>query len=196
VIAVSQTAAQVMAAIARARTLFSSAPEPARTAAGPLVTAAQSTRETGALTADLSGVLVARHADFVGLSVNELADFAQTDRRLQGLLHSAARETQAGAKHLDELLTEARALAQIAGQMPPGAPQQAVVMALRSLLKHTVRSSMRRTSGPGRWPRGCGPRTTPTTGRVDQARHWRHGGGGATIGRQTVGAGDGGSFAQ
>jgi hypothetical protein len=63
-----------------------------------------------------------------------LAGAARTDSRLQGYLGTAVLATPSGAARLDQLLAQVRAIAQVAGSVPPGAGQQAVLSALRSLM--------------------------------------------------------------
>lgn len=104
-VSVQQAAAEVLAAVSRARSLFASVPEPPP-AATPLHGAAESTVNAGQRAAGLSGVLVARHADFVGAQAVHLTDAAGTDTALAAQLDSAATLTRRGARQLDAIVEE------------------------------------------------------------------------------------------
>lgn len=132
-VAITAVAAQVLAAVHRARSLFASSPEPSP-AGAPLESAAESTVDAGQRTAGLSGDLVDRHSDFIGKQAVHLSNAAQTDTTLASHLNTAATLTQTGAHRLDAIVAQTRTLAQAAAGARTPADQRMVLAALYSRL--------------------------------------------------------------
>jgi hypothetical protein len=132
-VSVQQAAAQVLAAVTRARSLFASSPEPLP-AGTPLDAAAQSTVNAGQRAAGLSGVLADRHSEFVGEQAVHLTEAAGTDTTLAAQLDSAATLTRNGAQQLDAIVAQTRSLAQSAAGARSPADQRMVLAALQSRL--------------------------------------------------------------
>jgi hypothetical protein len=130
-VAIQAVAAQAVAAVRRARSLFASSPEPLP-AGSPLEQAAESTLGVGQRTAGLSGALVDRHRDFVGQQAHHLSNAGHTDTTLASRLSSAARLTQNGAHQLDTIVEETRTLTRAAAAARTPADQRMVLAALRS----------------------------------------------------------------
>ena len=131
--AIQAVAAQALAAVRRARSLFASSPQPLP-AGPPLEQAAESTIDAGQRTAGLSGALASRHSDFVGQQAHHLANAGQTDTSLASRLSSAAWLTQNGAHQLDMIVDQTRTLTQAAAGARTPADQRMVLAALRSRL--------------------------------------------------------------
>jgi hypothetical protein len=130
-VAIQQAAADALAAVTRARALFSSSPEPLP-AGTPLETAAASTVDAGQRTAGLSGVLIDRHGDFVGEQAAHLSTAGRTDTTLASQLGAASTLTQDGARQLDAILEQTRTLARAAASARTPADQQTILAGLRS----------------------------------------------------------------
>ena len=130
-VAIQAVAAQALAAVRHARSLFASSPQPLP-AGPPLQRAAESTLVAGQRTAGLSGALVDRHSDFVGEQAHHLSDAGRTDTTLASRLASAARLTHNGAHQLDAIVEETRTLTQAAAGAGTPADQRMVLAALRS----------------------------------------------------------------
>jgi len=129
-VAIQQVAAEALAAVQRARSLFGAAPQPPPTGAH-LDTAAGSLAGAGHVAAVLSGELVDRHHEFVGEATRVLTRDSRTDAALSERLDAAASATELGGRRLDAVVAQTRALAQeaVAAQTP--AAQRAVAQALR-----------------------------------------------------------------
>jgi hypothetical protein len=130
-VSVQQAAAQVVAAVAHARSLFASSPEPPP-AGTPLDVAAESTVDAGRRAGGLSGVLADRHSGFVQKQAVRLIDAAGTDSALASHLSGAAALTRSGAQRLDAILAQTRSLARAAAGAASPAAQRMVVAALQS----------------------------------------------------------------
>jgi hypothetical protein len=131
-VSVAQAAAEALAAMERARSLFGSSPEPAAPRGTPLHTAAESVAEAGTRTADLSGDLIDRHRDFVTSQTQNISNADRTDGALRSQLGAAAAATQAGGRQMDAILAQTRAIAQAAPAAQTPAAQRSVLAALRS----------------------------------------------------------------
>jgi hypothetical protein len=132
-VAIQAVAAQVLAAVHRARSLFASSPEPLPAAAS-LELAAESTVDAGQRTAALSGDLIDQHSDFTGKQAAHLSNAGRTDTTLTSHLNTAATLTQSGAHQLDTIVAQTRTLAQAAARARTPADQRMVLAALYSRL--------------------------------------------------------------
>lgn len=132
-VSVQHAAAQIVAAVTRARSLFASSPQPPP-GAGGLDVAAHSTVTAGQRAAVLSGVLADRHGDFVGEQAARLTDAAETDTRLASQLDRAAMLTRTGARQLDVIVEQTRSLARTAAGARNPADQRMMLAALKSRL--------------------------------------------------------------
>jgi hypothetical protein len=130
-VAIQQAAADALAAVTRARALFSSSPEPLP-AGTPLESAAASTVDAGQRAAGLSGVLIERHGDFVDQQAAALSNAGRTDTTLASQLGTASTLTQNGARQLDAILEQTRTLARAAAGARTPADQQTILAGLRS----------------------------------------------------------------
>jgi hypothetical protein len=103
------------------------------------MTAARSTLEAGKMTSDLSGAFIAGHRGFVGMSSAKLAAAGRTDTRLQGYLATAAELTEDGARRLDAIAAQTRAMAQVTAGVSTPAGEKALLAGLRSQLARAAR---------------------------------------------------------
>jgi hypothetical protein len=130
-VAIPAVAAQALAAVRRARSLFASSPQPLP-AGPPLEQAAESTLDAAQRTAGLSGALFERHNDFADRQAHHLSTAGHTDTTLASRLASAATLTHNGAHQLDTIVEETRTLTQAAAGARTPADQRMVLAALRS----------------------------------------------------------------
>lgn len=130
-VSIQQFAAQALAAVNHARSLFAASPEPPP-AGAPLESAAQTTTAAGQRASVLSGDLIDRHSSFIAAQATRLADAGQTDATLSQQLGTAAAVTQAGARQLDTIVARTRTLAQAAATARTPAAQRAVAHALHT----------------------------------------------------------------
>ena len=147
-VTMTAVAAQVLAAVHRARSLFASSPQPLP-AGAPLELAAESAVDAGQRTAGLSGDLVDRHSDFTGKQAVHLSNAAQTDTTLASRLRTAATLTQTGAHRLDAIVAQTRTLASAAAGARTPADQRMVLAALYSRLSqaNAVMTSTQQQAG-------------------------------------------------
>jgi hypothetical protein len=127
-----QECAEVEASIERARSLFSTEPEPATAAtdgAGAIRGAAQSNGAAGQLTGDLSGALIAQHTTFVEHSTGTLGAAARSDATLNAHVTTAAVITQTGAARLAAIAAETQATSRGAATVSTPAGERAVLAA-------------------------------------------------------------------
>jgi hypothetical protein len=130
-VSLEQAAAQALATVTRARSLFASAPRPPPTGA-PLESAAESTVRARQQMGGLSGAFVDRHGDFVGEQASRLAHAGQADGLLVSHLRDASRLAQDGARQLDAIVDRTRSLATAAATARTSADQRSVMAGLRS----------------------------------------------------------------
>lgn len=192
---VQQAAAQALAAVNHARSLFGSWPVAFPAGTPPLELAAESTVGAGQRTAGLSGVLVDAHSDFVGEQAAHLANAGRTDTMLAEHLSTASALTQSGARQLDGIVAQTRTLAQAAAGARSPAAQRMVLAGLRSQVSQAnavVGSTRQQASvvadgiralnygtggrvqaagfGPGRVPEDTPPQPPPGTDPDEAAR--------------------------
>lgn len=126
-----QAAAQALTAVTRARALFPDPPEPPP-ADTLLPSAAQSTADTGQHTSALTGVLADRHTGFADDQAERLSDAGRTDTALTAHLNTAAAVSRSGARQLDTIVEQTRALARTAPYARTPAEQRVVLAGLQS----------------------------------------------------------------
>jgi hypothetical protein len=131
-VSVVQAAAEALAVVERARSLFGSSPEPIAPTRMPLQTAVESVADAGQRADDLSGDLIDRHHDFVTRQTHSLSNAGRTDGALESQLSAAATAMQAGARQMDAIAAQTRAIAQAAATVQTPAAQRTVLAALRS----------------------------------------------------------------
>ncbi|WP_041315756.1 DUF4226 domain-containing protein [Mycobacterium sp. JS623] len=129
---VAQAAAEAVALVERARSLFGPSPLQTAPAGAQLHTASESVGDTGRRTADLSGDLIDRHSEFVTGQTQRLSDAGRTDSALESQLSAAVAATQAGARQMDAIAAQTRVIAQSAATAQTPAAQRTVLAALRS----------------------------------------------------------------
>ncbi|WP_006243443.1 hypothetical protein [Mycolicibacterium tusciae] len=124
-------AAQALAVVERARSLFGSA-GPVSAAGAPLQSAADSAMSAGQQMSGLSGQLVDRHATVVEKQNRELSTAGRTDTALESQLSSAAQITQGGARQMDTIVARTRSIAEAAATARTPAAEMMVLKALRA----------------------------------------------------------------
>jgi hypothetical protein len=98
----------------------------------PLQTAAESVADAGRRAADHSGEVIDRHRGFVTTQSERLSNAGRTDTELEAQMGTAAMVTQAGARQMDAIAVQTRAIAEAAATAQTPAAQRAVLAALRS----------------------------------------------------------------
>lgn len=131
VVTIQLEAAQALAVVERARSLFGT-PGPAATAGVPLQTAAESAAGTGQQMSALSGQLVDRHASVAEKQQRGLSTAGRTDTTLESHLSSAAQITHGGARQMDTIVAQTRSIAEVAGSARTPATEMMVLKALRA----------------------------------------------------------------
>lgn len=123
---------QAVAVVGRARSLFGSSAEPPAPVEPTLESGAQIVRGAGARAAVMSGDLVDEHGGFVNNATTRLTSNGHTDTRLHQSLSSAALLDQTGARRLDTITDQTRALAQTAPGARSPAAQRTLLQGLRA----------------------------------------------------------------
>jgi hypothetical protein len=131
---IEEVAAQAVAAVDRARSLYGS-PAPLPAAGQPLQSAAQSAAGLGQRTGGLSGELVDAHHGFVDQQSAALSRAGGTDTTLDSHLGAAAAITASGARQLDAIAARTRTIAQAAVTARSASQQRMVLAALRSTVQ-------------------------------------------------------------
>lgn len=118
--------------VQRARALFGSSTHPPG-AGGPLLqSGADTVRAAGARATVLSGNLAQAHRGFVSDATTRLTSNSHTDTSLDQGLGSAALINQTGARQLDTITDQTRALAQTAPAARSPAAQRSLLQGLRT----------------------------------------------------------------
>lgn len=125
-----QVAAQTVAAVERARSLFGSA-ESANATAGRLDTAAHAAAGATQPMSMMSGQLTDRHQSVVTAQTQRLSTAGRTDTTLESLLTNAAAVTQHGSRQLDGIVARTKMIQQLAASARTPADQLLVLKALR-----------------------------------------------------------------
>jgi hypothetical protein len=148
-VSIAQAAAEAQAVVDRARSLFGSSPEPVAPSGVPLQTAAESVADAAQRAADLSGDLLNRHRDFITTQTQRLSNAGRTDTALESQLSTAAAVTQAGARRMDTIAAQTRAIARGAATAQTPAAQRTVLAALRSQVEqaNAVVNSVQQQAG-------------------------------------------------
>lgn len=165
---IQQAAAQAVAAVAHARSLFESSPEPPPTDSR-LGLAADTTSVAGQRASVLSGDLIDAHRGFVDEQAPRLTRAGQTDNALSSYLDTAGRLTRAGASKLDVILANTRSLAGAATGTTSAGEQRMLAQALRNQVSQAgavVSSTQQQASGIANGIRlmGYGTTTKPKEG--------------------------------
>lgn len=129
----AQVAAQTVATVERARSLFGPAEAPNATA-GRLEAAAHDTAGAERPMSSMSGQLADRHHAVVTAQSQRLSTAGRTDTTLESLLTSAATATQSGSRQLDGIVAQTKLIQQVAASARTPAEQLAVLQALREQL--------------------------------------------------------------
>ena len=131
VVTIQLEAAQALAVVERARSLFGT-PGPAATSGVPLQTAAESAAGTGQQMSALSGQLVDRHASVAEKQQRGLSTAGRIDTTLESHLSSAAQITHGGARQMDTIVAQTRSIADVAASARTPAAEMMVLKALRA----------------------------------------------------------------
>jgi hypothetical protein len=134
--------AQALAAITRARSLFSESalPTPAPgEAASSLRQGAQTTTAAVERMSGLSGQGVDGHQAFAGPAAATSATHAGTDTTMGGYLDHAAAVTQTGAARMEAIQAQARAIAAMAPAAKTPADQRMILAAMQSKVAEAQR---------------------------------------------------------
>ncbi|MEE6140311.1 hypothetical protein SKC41_28840 [Mycobacterium sp. 050128] len=129
---IEQVAAQAVAVVQRARGLFGSSPQPPTPGEPTLESAAQIVSGAGARASVMSGDLVDAHRGFVHDATTRLTSNGHTDASLHQSLGSAALLNQVGARQLDTITEQTRALTQAAPGARSPAAQRTLLQGLRT----------------------------------------------------------------
>ncbi|WAJ47949.1 DUF4226 domain-containing protein (plasmid) [Mycobacterium sp. Aquia_216] len=129
---IEQVAADAVAVVQRARTLFGSSPQPPAPTEPSLESGAQIVQSAGARASVMTGDLVDEHRGFVNDATTRLTSNGHNDTALHQNLSSAALLNQTGAGQLDTITNQTRALAQAAPAARSPAAQRTLLQGLRS----------------------------------------------------------------
>lgn len=121
-----------MAVVQRSRALFGTSPQPPAPGEPTLESAAHTVSAAGTRAAGMSGDLVNEHRDFVSDAATRLSSNNHSDTSLYQNLSSAALLNQTGARRLDTITDQTRALAQTAPGARSPAAQRTLLQALRN----------------------------------------------------------------
>ena len=131
-VSIEQAAAEAVAVVQRARALFGFSAQSPAVGELTLESVAQAVDTAGARAAVLSGDLVDAHRGFVDGAIARLSSNGQSDARLHQTLGGAALLAQSGARRLDAIAVQTRALAQAASGARSPAAQRALLQGLRT----------------------------------------------------------------
>ena len=129
---IEQEAAHALAVVQRARALFGSPAQTPTPGEPTLESAAQTVEGARARAAVMSGDLVDEHRGFVTDAATRLTSNGDSDTRLYQSLSSAALINQTGARQLDTITEQTRALAQAAPAARSPAAQRTLLQGLRN----------------------------------------------------------------
>lgn len=121
-----------MAVVRRSRALFGASPQPPAVGEPALESAAHTVSAAGTRAAVMSGDLVNEHRGFVSDAATRLSSNSHSDTSLYQSLSSAALLNQTGARRLDTITDQTRALAQSAPGARSPAAQRTLLQALRN----------------------------------------------------------------
>lgn len=131
-VSIDQVAAQAVTVVRRARALYGTSPDAVVPDGSGLESAAETVRGAVGRAAVLSGDLVDEHRSFAHDATARLSSNGHSDTNLDQSLRSATLINQTGARRLDLIVDQTRALAQAAPGARSAAAQRTLLQALRN----------------------------------------------------------------